>query len=205
MDARRNRVIGWPLVGVNAVLVVAFAALAWVIAGGGEAGIRSAIRTTARTSLLLFLAAFVASSLNALWPRPWTKALLANRRYVGVSFAVSHLWHAVAIWLLAVEYPRSFWPGVTWVTFAGGGVGYLFLALMVATSFDRTTAWLGHRRWKLLHTTGIYVIWVIFTSSYAPRAFVAPIYLLPTVALLLGFGLRFSARVLARRRRRLAV
>ncbi|MBI3770691.1 MAG: hypothetical protein HY271_19655 [Deltaproteobacteria bacterium] len=58
-----------------------------------------------------------------------------------------------------------------------GGTGYLFVLAMTVTSFDRTAAWLGPRRWRRLHTLGVYYLWMIFALSYVPRALVgSPAY-----------------------------
>jgi len=158
---------GWPIVGWSAVAVAALCALASLAAGAGEPGWRAAIRLSARTSFALFTAAFVASSVTIRWPNPFTRWLLANRRYVGVSFAASHAIHLIAIIGLArvaADFPLA--PAAL----IGGGLAYGFLAAMTATSFDRTAAWLGARRWRLLHKTGMYYCWVIFFITFLPRA-----------------------------------
>ena len=48
-------------------------------------------------------------------------------------------------------------------------LGYVAIAAMTATSFDRTAAWLGPRRWRRLHLTAGYLIWFVFLASYLPR------------------------------------
>jgi sulfoxide reductase heme-binding subunit YedZ len=182
---------GWPIVGWSAVVVAVLCALVFLAAGGGEFGWRAAIRLTAKTSLALFTAAFVASSVRTLWPNALTRWLLANRRYVGVSFAASHAIHLFAILALLWVAPGF---EIQMPTLIGGGLAYVFLAAMVATSFDRTAAWLGARRWRLLHKTGMYYCWFIFFISYVPRMLVeSPLYF-PFVAVLLGaVGLRAIA------------
>ena len=99
--------------------------------------------------------------------------MLANRRYLGVSFAVSHFAHLVAIL---------------------GGIAYLFVVAMAATSFDRTAAWLGPRACGRLHTIGVYWIYAIFFVSFVPRAFTSLLYV-PFALLLLGaLGIRLWHR-----------
>src|SRR4029453_2488027 len=110
-------------------------AAVFAVAGGGEAGLRAAIRLSAKTSLALFTTAFIASSLRALWPNQLTRWLLANRRYVGVSFAASHAIHLFAILALLWVAPGF---EIEMPTLIGGGLAYVFLAAMAATSFDRT-------------------------------------------------------------------
>lgn len=190
---------GWPIVGWSALVVAVLCTVVFLAAGGGEVGWRAAIRLSAKTSLALFTAAFVASSLRALSPNQLTRWLLANRRYVGVSFAASHAIHLFAILALLWVAPGF---EIEMPTLIGGGLAYVFLAAMVATSFDRTAAWLGARRWRLLHKSGMYYCWFIFFISYVPRMLVESALYFPFVAVLLGaVGLRAVAarRSVARR------
>ena len=186
---------GWPLVGWCSLGVVAIAAAVLATNGAGEAGWRAVVRASALTSLLLFTAAFTASSAHAMWRTDLTRWTLANRRYLGVSFAASHAVHLVAILVLTWSVP-DFTANPTTLVF--GSIGYVVLAAMTATSFDRTAAWLGPRAWKRLHTGGVYYLWFIFLASYAPRLGRSPVYALHTTLLVAALGLR----LVARRRRR---
>jgi sulfoxide reductase heme-binding subunit YedZ len=189
---------GWPLVGwCSLFLGILFAALL-VAFGTGEAGIRAVVRHSAQTSLVLFCAAFMASSLAQLRPGAATRWMLRNRRYLGVSFAASHTYHLLALFALARVSP-PFVDSLNAVTLIGGGAAYVFIAAMVATSFDRTAAWLGARRWKRLHTVGAYYIWFIFVQSYVPRAVMSAAYVPAAALLLVALGVRLAAR---RQRRR---
>jgi hypothetical protein len=59
---------------------------------------------------------------------------------------------------------------------------------------------MGHRRWKLLHKTGMYYLWFIFAISYAPRALVESAwYWLFVLPLLAALALRFVAYLRQRR------
>jgi DMSO/TMAO reductase YedYZ heme-binding membrane subunit len=185
---------GWPIVGMSASVVALEVALTFALSGTAETGIRASIRTTATSSLFFFLAAFVASSLCVLAPSRATKWLLRNRRQIGVSFAVSQLTHLALIGVLAMRYGESFWRRVAMTTIAGGGAGYLFTAAMTITSFDRPTAWLGRSRWRRLHQFGMYVLFGIFTFSYALLARRSPHYTAFTVLLALALVLRMAAR-----------
>jgi DMSO/TMAO reductase YedYZ heme-binding membrane subunit len=154
---------GWSLVGIAAVVVGALTAIVLGLHGTGEDGMRALLRATARTSLALFLLAYLASTLRALVERPFTRWLIRNRRYVGVSFAVSHLVHGIAIVGLsrATAIPPD--PG----TLVAGGLAYTVLAALVATSFDRSAAWLGPRAWNRLHRAGIHYLWFVFAFTFA--------------------------------------
>jgi hypothetical protein len=195
VDARISPALaGWPIVGWAALAVALPSAAIVLMTGGSEEGWRMVIRLTAKTSLLLFTAAFVASSVRALWPSPATRWMLANRRYLGVSFAASHAMHLAAIIMLLWLVPDFH---ITVTALIVGGLAYVLIAAMVATSFDRTAAWLGPRRWRLLHRTGMYYCWFIFFISYAPRAVIESILYLPLALLLLA---AFAVRIAAARR-----
>ncbi len=204
MSKQRDALGGGRLVGTFALLLVAMSALILAQAGTGEAGLRMLIRATMRTSLVLFGAAFTASSLRSLWRTPATGWLLRNRRYLGLSFAVSHALHALAIIGLGLVLGDAFEVDAVTVVFGGGA--YVMIALMAATSSDRAYAWLGRRRWHLLHRVGVYWIWILFANSYTARAVMAvargseSLAYLPVALFIWALlGLRIAAWVRARR------
>jgi sulfoxide reductase heme-binding subunit YedZ len=191
MTWRARTLEGWPIVGWAAIAVGTMAALLLALYGGGEEGVRIMLRATARTSLLLFTAAFVASAAAGLWPVPLTRWMLRNRRYIGVSFAVSHFVHLLAI--IAAVRIAGFRLAPAVIVLGSGA--YVFVAAMAATSFDRSAAWLGARRWNRLHTVGVYYIWLVFAISYVPRAIFDSAAYAPLALLVLGsLGLRLWAR-----------
>ena len=172
---------GWPIVGWAALVIVVASATTLGAQGAGEEGLRAVIRLTARTSFVLFTAAFAASALARRWPGGLTRWLLANRRQVGVSFAVSHLVHLIAIVALTRYAVLFDEPAVIIAV-----LGYVAIAAMTVTSFDRTAAWLGPRRWRRLHLTAGWFIWGVFMASYLPRTILdSPAYA-PFVVVLLA-------------------
>lgn len=158
--------------------------------------IRAVIRATAFTSAVPFLAAFTASAAHRLRPSAPTRWLVANRRWVGLSFAASHLWHLVAILALAVRSP-AFRDGLGPVGLVFGGSGFVFVAAMAATSNDAAQRALG-RGWGALHTAGVYLLWVDFVFTYGGAAVVSPYH----AAMTLAFVAAWLCRVLAWARRR---
>ncbi len=189
----------WQIVGL--ALAVLGAGLAFVFArdGWSDEGLRAAIRVTARCSFLLFLSAFSASSLALLLPSGPTRWQRLNRRYLGISFALSHLIHGAAIVTLAV---RTGGGSLTaqMAGLIGGGVIYGFILFMLATSFDRSAAWVGPRVWKTVHTIGGYLIFVTFLTSYVGKAAESLIYLPQVVLLVAVLGLRIARRIRRSRR-----
>jgi hypothetical protein len=142
--------------------------------------------------VFFFCAAFSASSLRRLWPSRASRWMLENRRYLGVSFAVSHAVHLSAILSLAALAGDRFEVNPT--TLVGGTLGFVFVAAMAATSFDRSATWLGPRRWKALHTVGGYYLWLVFLATYVPNLARSAWLIVPVALLLAVLAVRIAAR-----------
>jgi hypothetical protein len=166
---------GWRLTGLLSILLVAMAAGFLTVHPDVE-GLRLVIRATARTSLVLFALAFSAAALARLAPSEATRWQRRNRRYLGVSFAASHVIHLSALIVLARTDAELFWKLTSPANILLAGAAYLFIAAMTATSFDRTAAWLGARRWRLLHLVGGWYVWVSFAVAVGKRVPQGPIY-----------------------------
>jgi len=156
-------------------------------------GVRMAVRYTARSSLVLFCLAFSARALLTLFPSMWSRWQFRNRRYLGLSFAISHALHAVAVATFAVVSPVAFTGATSIASYVFGGVGYIFIALMAATSFDKTAAAIGPRAWRALHLTGGYYLLVQFMVSFGKRVPDMPLYGIFLVPLIVVFVLRMVA------------
>ncbi len=180
---------GWRIVVFSALTVGSIVGAIWLFHGIDEQGMRMAIRATGRTSCILFLSAFVASSLHKLWSTPLSAWLLKNRRYLGISMAVSHTYHAIALfglWIVTSGTAPSSNPL--------GTLGYILLFAMTVTSFKRPAAWLGKRGWKILHSTGMHFFWLglLFEySSHLPKSML--IYSPFVILLVLAMMLRLAA------------
>lgn len=183
---------GWTIVDAAAIGVGG--GVAWILFahGVGEPGLRAMLRFTARAALAFFLLAFVASAAQRLWPNRLTRWLRANRRGLGLSFAIAQVFHGLALLALG--------PRVSPATLALGGLGFAFALAMAFTSFDAAVAWRGGRPWRLLHGVGAHYLWAVFTFNYAASAPRAPLYALPAAAALAVLGLRLWARRAGRRR-----
>ena len=160
---------GWRLTGLLSTAMAAMSLGFLVTHAWDMEGVRLVIRATARTSLILFVLAFTAGALAELAPGNFTRWLRRNRRYVGVSFAVSHFIHLAAIVTLAATDGDLFWKLTNIPTIVLAGAAYLFIAAMTVTSFDRTAAWLGLRNWRLLHLLGGWYIWISFAVAVGKR------------------------------------
>lgn len=167
---------GWNLVILTAIAVGAMFLGIFIAADGSAKALGLIIRITARPSLVMFGLAFSASSLYRLFPNAWTRWQMKNRRYLGLSFAASHMMHAAALVVWGVMYPELFLKQTNIVVWIGGGIGYFFVIALAATSFDSAVRWMGARRWSLLHTTGSWYLWTAFTLGLVGRSIVDPFY-----------------------------
>ena len=137
----------WRLFWLLSLILAAMALGLLFATGWTTEGYRLVIRATARTSLILFLAAFAASAAARLWPGAFTHWLRRNRRQFGLSFAMSHLIHALAIFTLWGSDPDTFWRLSNKGSIVSGGIAYLFIAALAVTSFDAAVQILGPKAW----------------------------------------------------------
>jgi len=177
--------------------VLAFAYAFW---NGGftEESARLNIRWSARFSIVCFCIAFTASSLRIILPSTITHWLAANRKYFGISFAFIHLIHLLFLFLLHKYFHQVFTERPIG-EIALGGLAYLFLVLMLITSFDRYAKLLSKKNWILLHTIGGYWILLVFSNSIIGRVVGGQMAYLPFGILVLVVWL---VRVMAWRRKR---
>ncbi len=193
---------GWNIV----IAMTIFLGLAFAIGWGGfgitDASTLFLVKLTARTSCLAFLLAFIASPLRRLWQSSLSLWLAQNRRFLGLTMAVSHTYHAVSFITLDVYIRGLAQPDAS--PFAT--VAYVLLFAMTLTSFPLTSKAIGSRAWRALHTAGMYYSWVIFAGGFATgleKAWGNPggviLYLfflaLMTMALLLRYLGRRKSRV----------
>ncbi|WP_293812521.1 ferric reductase-like transmembrane domain-containing protein [uncultured Bosea sp.] len=189
---------GWCLAAWLGLGVAAACAGVLALSSDPVDGTRMVIRLTARTSLLLFVLAFTASSLAQLLPSPATTWLRANRRYVGGAFAFSHVLHAAAIVALSQLAPVLFGQLTTPASLIAGGLGYAVILLMFATSFDRAVEMLGPQVWRILHKIGAWFLAIFFAVNFGRRAVVMPEMYWPYMALIVA---AIVVRVVAGRRK----
>lgn len=193
MSRSRSLLNGWPLLGLLSAGLVAMTVFIVVDHRLDVDGVRMAIRATARTSFVLFVMAFSASALLVLWPGAWTRWQRRNRRQLGLAFAVSHGLHALAILAFARLDPVEFMAATSIASYITGGIAYVFIVAMAATSFDRTAAWLGPRAWRVLHGVGGYYLVITFLISNGKRIGISPFYGVPVAILAVMLLLRLLA------------
>lgn len=129
---------------------------------------RLLVRLSARMSGILFCLAFGASAFHAWFKNSFSWWIFMNRKFWGISFALLHLIHLGFLVLLQQYFHPVFERAATTSLLAGGLV-YLFLILMLLTSFPFFAKKITSKNWKILHTLGGYWIWLIFMISYVKR------------------------------------
>ena len=122
-------------------------------------------RYTARISFFFFLISFIASSIYYFFSNSITRSIKSNRRYIGLSFALTHSVHLVALISFFVSINQN--PDID--TLAGGGLAYLAMYIMALTSNDNAVRKIGFKRWKLIHKVGANYIAFIFAFTYLGR------------------------------------
>lgn len=179
----------WILAGaVAAVLAIVAAVLA--LHGTGEEGLGLVTRYLARLAFPFFLAAFSASALAELVPSQPALWLLFHRRWVGLGFATVMFAHMVAILVFLGSRDAPTEIGLSQVL---GGIGFVLIAVMAATSNDAAVRALGRARWSRLHRVCLYYVWFIITATYLGRIGEDPSYVPGVVLSFAALALRIAA------------
>ena len=130
-------------------------------------GVSSMIGFSVRWAVPFIYLVVAASSVQILFPGPFSMWWLRNRKYIGLCFAVAMAWQGLFIFIMS-NFFREFYYGDVYLLRdeLEGSVGYIFLAAMVVTSFQFGRKYLSPKQWKLLHKSGIYFLWAYPFSVY---------------------------------------
>ncbi|MEH6548863.1 MAG: hypothetical protein V7711_06125 [Pseudomonadales bacterium] len=136
-------------------------------AGFSDDSLNMVLRQTARSSLLFFLLAFVATPLRQLVDLPVARWLVRHRRSLGLAFGGMQSAHLL---LIACRYAAI--PGVDLNPIVGtiGGTAYLLMYLMVVTSFNAPRRFISAVAWQRLHKVGLYYNGFLFLAMLPPGA-----------------------------------
>jgi hypothetical protein len=199
------RSASFPLLA-TAALIASMVAVIVSALGPGEDALRLILRCSARLSFALFLMVFLSSPLHSLFGTPFTASLVAQRRALGLSFALVHASAGVCILLYQRYFHDSFMHETYPLQRIGGSVGFVAIAVMTVTSFARVKDKLAPATWKLLHTGCLYFVLVNFLVSFGRRALLLelPFYMPFFLLLLAAIGLRVLAGVVRARRKQLS-
>jgi sulfoxide reductase heme-binding subunit YedZ len=145
------------------VLAISISLIVWLfLVNSTDDKILLWARYTARISFCFFTASFVASSIHYFLSNTLTSFIVNNRRHIGLSFALAHTIHLVALISFFVTTNQT--PEI--VTVLGGGLAYVAMYIMAFTSNDNAVRKIGFKRWKLIHKVGANYIGFIFAFTY---------------------------------------
>jgi hypothetical protein len=153
----------------TAISIGLLALLPMIIGQNSEEVIRQAIRRTVDIAFVFFFLSFGASSLNKVLKSSFSKWLLRNRRYLGISFGMAFLSHAFLILFLSIYFPEPLLSELSSSLIYTGILAFSFALLMTATSNDTAIKLLSRKYWSALHTIGGYYLLSMFALTYFTR------------------------------------
>ncbi len=169
MNVDQNRkVSNWPLVYFILGGSILWFGIVFLMFDFNELSIRSNIRWSARFSLISFCIAFSASAFHKLLSNSLTQWLVDNRKYFGISFSLIHLIHLLFLFTLHRLFHKLFVAAAI-VELVLGGMAYVFLVLMLLTSFDIFANLISKSNWSRLHSIGGYWILIVFSNGIFGR------------------------------------
>jgi hypothetical protein len=131
------------------------------------AGVSSMIGFSVRWAVPFIYLVMAASSVQILFPGPFSSWWLRNRKYLGLCFAVAMAWQGFFIFIMSNFFSEYYYEDIYLLRDElEGSVGYIFLSAMVLTSFKFGRQCLSSRQWKLLHKSGVYFLWAYPFSVY---------------------------------------
>ena len=159
----------WPLFYLVAGLTFVAICVGLVVIGVStpEATV-SMIRLSVQLASPWIFFAFVARPLVQLYPGSFSKWLLRNRRYIGLSFAAGFAWQAVFIAVLLALYPDYYWQVLhNAADLILRMLSYLLLLALTVTSFFPVRRAMRPKDWRVLHLVGVWYFWAAIWVSYA--------------------------------------
>jgi len=107
------------------------------------------------------------SSLQILFPNAFTRWLMRNRKYIGLVFAVAMAWQGLFIFIMSYYFHDYYFSEVYYFRDEiEGSIGYIFLMVMVLTSFKFGSKMVSSSQWRIIHKTGVYFLWAYPFSVY---------------------------------------
>jgi sulfoxide reductase heme-binding subunit YedZ len=185
---KTRRIAGGPLLALCCLGAAWLIAAVILIAGGFniETLLDGVLNVLTKIGVSFFILTILIRPLHQLLHTKWTAWLLANRRYVGLSFAAWHLQHW---WIIGATAAIMGWTEF-WNDFGDfvvpASIVLSVITLLAITSTDRAVRFLGQPLWKAIHTVGIYVIWSWFMHVYFSRLPNQPVYVYIYMGLLIG-------------------
>ena len=153
------------LISIPMCIVIVIAMIGADMSTG--AGVSTMIGFSVRLAVPFIFLVVAISSVQTLFPGPFSMWLLRNRKYIGMCFAVVMAWQGLFIFIMSYFFREYYFADVYFFRDElEGSIGYIFLPAMVVTSFEFGRKHLSPKQWKLLHKSGIYFLWAYAFSTY---------------------------------------
>ena len=178
----------------SSFLASSFLAFYFLFISINDESVKNWTRYSAHLSFFYLFFAYSASILTQNFKYSFTRKILKNRRYFGLSFSIAHTFHLVA--LIYFFYSMNDEPSL--VSILGGGLGYFLMYVMAITSSEKMVRKIGIKSWRLIHTIGINYLVVIFFYAFVGAIYQTSIYSIYTIyvlAILIIWGLKISNMV----------
>ena len=165
----KNKAInGWrlfALVSIPMCIVMIIATMGADLSTGP--GVSTMIQFSVRWAVPFIFLVVAASSMQILFPGPFPKWCLRNRKYIGLCFATAMAWQGLFIFMMSTFFRDYYFEDIYLLRDElEGSIGYIFLPAMVVTSFQFGRKHLNTMQWKLIHKSGIYFLWAYPFSVY---------------------------------------
>jgi methionine sulfoxide reductase heme-binding subunit len=166
-----------------------------------EAAIHLFLRSTARTTFVLFALAFTGPALRELLPGSFSVWLARKRDWFLLAMAASHTLHLAAIIAL---FQTIGWAKLRMIVVVGGGILYLLIYSLAVNAFSRLRD--GQAGFLIggvkMEAVALYVLWLVFGAAFIPRMLSGwPVYSLLGSAALAAFAIRITCLVRHKRAR----
>ncbi len=149
----------WLLFALIVFQSVVSVAIAWY-GGFSHVAYRASVTFTMRYCTVVFCFTYMARGLHLIFRNKATKALLANRKILGIAFTYSFLFHLCELAFLHTTITMSpFMFGLQLIPIA-------FINLMGFTSIPVVQRNMSGKLWKLIHQWGSVVIWLALFKNY---------------------------------------
>ena len=163
-----ERLNSWPLlyvmIAINSAAVVVYLPFQELYS---PLGVMEMIRFSVKCCVPFLYLAFVASSLNVLFPGTFSQWLLRNRRYFGLAFAAGMGWQLVFIlWLVIGHWTYYIEEVYVLAILVPEVIGYIILTALTISSFHPVRNKMNYIAWRVLHWTGIYYLWYAMAYTY---------------------------------------
>ena len=130
-------------------------------------GVSHMISYSVRFAIPFIFLVVPASSVQILFPGAFPMWWLRNRKYIGMCFAVAMAWQGLFIFIMSNFFRDYYYEDIYLLRDElEGSIGYIFIPLMVLTSFQFGRKYLNSQQWKLLHKSGIYFLFAYPFSVY---------------------------------------